>query len=62
MIQKARSEDYKWVACAPQKPVVRKTPFNSFSPHVTLLHPDRVVKVLSFLLLNVADFKGVQAG
>ena len=41
--------------CGPQKlhPTV-------FRPHITLLHPDRLVTRLSFLLLKVADFKGVQ--
>ena len=44
------------------RPVVRKNSIQQFFTRVTLLHPDRVVKVLSFLFLNVADFRGVQAG
>ena len=46
-----------FLSCGPQKlhPTV-------FRPHVTLLHPDRLVTRLSFLLFKVADFKGVQGG
>ncbi len=39
--------------CSPQK--LHST---IFRPHATLLHPDRLGKRLSFLLLKVADFKG----
>jgi len=34
-----------------------------FQPNVTLLHSDRLVSTaLSFIFLNVTDFKGIRAG
>jgi hypothetical protein len=42
---------------------IPKTPFSDFQRNVTLSHSDRVVKPsLSFIFLNVADFKGIRRG